>query len=183
MSGHSKWSTIKHQKQAADQKRGLIFSKLASEITIAVQEGKSGDPAQNPRLRTVLDKVRAANMPTDNVKRAIQRGLGIVGGEGLEEVMYEGYGPSGIAVIVVVRTNNRARTTAQVKNLYETSGGSLGGPGSAAFLFERSGVDFVPKVRLPLHEETASSKLTSFFNDLRTLPEFMSVYSNADLQG
>jgi len=120
-------------------------------------------------------------MTSDNVNRAIQRGLGVISGEGLEEVIYEGYGPSGIAVIVAVRTDNRARTTAQVKNLYELSGGSLGGPGSAAFLFERSGADFVPKVKLPVHETSNSEKLATFFTELRLIPEVTAVYSNAEL--
>lgn len=182
MSGHSKWATIKHQKASADQKRGLVFSKLSSEIAIAVSEGKSGDPTQNPRLRSVLEKARSANMPSDNVGRAIKRGLGVVSGEGLEEVMYEGYGPSGVAVLVQAQTDNRHRTTAQIKNLYELYGGSLGGPGSCAFLFERSGGEFVPKVRLPVHEATTKQKLTTFFQALHALAEVKAVYSNAELQ-
>ncbi|MDO8498283.1 MAG: YebC/PmpR family DNA-binding transcriptional regulator [bacterium] len=139
MSGHSKWSTIKRQKGVADIKRGQTFTKLANAISIAARLGGSGDPNSNPRLRTVLEDARKVNMPKDNVQRAIDRGLGKLPGQMLEEVTYEGFGPGKVAFFVEGVTDNRLRTNQEVKNLFERSGGSLGGPGSTAYMFEKKG--------------------------------------------
>lgn len=139
MSGHSKWSTIKRQKGANDAKRGQTFTKIANAITIAVKSGGSGDPQFNPRLRVVLDQARSVNMPKDNIERAIDRGLGRLPGQVLEEVFYEGFGPGKVALFIEVVTDNKTRTTQEIRNLLERGGGALGAPGSTAYLFERMG--------------------------------------------
>ena len=139
MSGHSKWSTIKRQKGAADIKRGQTFTKVANAITIAVKQGGSGDPDSNPRLRVAMDAAKAVNMPNINVARAIERGVGKVAGQALEEVVFEGFGPAKVAFIVEAVTDNRLRTLQEVKNLFEKSGGSLAGQGAASYMFDRKG--------------------------------------------
>src|SRR3989338_4648325 len=141
MSGHSKWSTIKRQKGTADVKRGQAFTKLANVITIAVRAGGSGDPGVNPRLRTVLEEAKSLNMPKDNIQRAIDRGLATLrqGSAGLEEVIYEGFGPGKVAFLVEGVTDNKLRTLQEIKSLFEKSGGSLGGSGSTAYMFEKVG--------------------------------------------
>lgn len=138
MSGHSKWSTIKRQKGTADVKRGQVFTKLANVITIAVKLGGSGDPEANPRLRVAIEEARSLNMPKENIQRAIDRGLG-VGKEALEEVIYEGFGPGKVAFLVEAVTDNRLRTLQEIKNLFERSGGNLGGLGSVAYMFDKKG--------------------------------------------
>lgn len=138
MSGHSKWSTIKRQKGAADLARGRIFSKLSREITIAAREGT--DPERNFALRLAIDKAKRFNVPKANVERAIQRVSGTQRERRLEEVLYEGYGPGGVAFMVEVATDNRQRTATEIKNILERSGGSLGGKGSVAFMFVNRGV-------------------------------------------
>lgn len=145
MSGHSKWSTIKRQKGAADAKRGQVFTKLAMGITIAVREGGGGDPASNFKLRVVMDQARAANMPKENIQRAIDRGLGKGGGGQLDSVVYEGYGPGKVALIVEAATDNKNRTTGEVKSTIEKSGGSFVSPGTVSWMFTDEGVITVPK--------------------------------------
>jgi YebC/PmpR family DNA-binding regulatory protein len=137
MSGHSKWSTIKRKKGAADAKRGQLFTKLGREIVIAAREG--GDPATNFKLRLAVEKARAASMPKDNIERAIRRGAGIEKGEELEEVNYEGYGPHGVALLVQVLTDNRNRAVSDVRRAFSRHGGSLGETGCVAWLFESKG--------------------------------------------
>ena len=139
MSGHSKWSTIKRQKGAADIKRGQTFTKVANAITIAVKSGGSGVPESNPRLRSVLEEAKAVNMPKENVNRAIDRGLGRLPGQNIEEVLFEGFGPSKVAFIIEGVTDNKLRTLQEIKNLFERSGGSLTGQGSVSYMFERKG--------------------------------------------
>jgi YebC/PmpR family DNA-binding regulatory protein len=138
MSGHSKWSTIKRKKGAADAKRGKIFTKLIREIATAAKMG-GGDPDANPRLRLAIDKARSANMPKDNIQRAIQKGIG--GGEdaAYEEVIYEGYGPGGTAVLLEALTDNRKRTVSEVRHVFSKNGGNLGSTGCVAYLFEKKG--------------------------------------------
>ncbi len=140
MSGHSKWSTIKRQKGANDAKRGATFTRLANAIMIAVKEGGGGDPDSNFRLRLVLDQARAANLPKDNIARAIDKALGKGGGPALESVIYEGYAPSAVAILVETITDNRNRTASEVKSTIEKAGGSLGGPGTTQWMFEKKGV-------------------------------------------
>lgn len=143
MSGHSHWATIKRKKEANDQKRGQVFSKLAKAISAAARHG--ADPATNFKLRLLVDKAKQVNMPKENVNRAIRKGIGSVGGAGLQEVVYEGYGPDGVAVIVEAITDNRNRTTAAIKNIFERSGGKLASPGAVAFQFRQKGWLLVAK--------------------------------------
>ncbi|WP_314847355.1 YebC/PmpR family DNA-binding transcriptional regulator, partial [Treponema lecithinolyticum] len=135
----SKWATIKHAKGAADAKRGQLFTKFIKEISIAARMG-GGDPSSNPRLRTAMLKARAANMPKDNIERAIKKGTGELGGSVFEEKIYEGYGPGGVAVLVEVLTDNNNRAAANVRNIFSKSGGNLGATGSVSYMFNRKGV-------------------------------------------
>jgi YebC/PmpR family DNA-binding regulatory protein len=138
MSGHSKWSTIKHKKAALDAKRGKVFTRLIKELTIAARIG-GGDPAGNPRLRTAIADAKAGNMPADNIKRAIQKGTGELPGVTYEEVVYEGYGPGGVAVYVEILTDNKMRTTPEIRHIFTKHGGDLGQPNSVSWMFEKKG--------------------------------------------
>ena len=139
MAGHSKWANIKHRKGAQDAKRGKIFTKIIKELTVAARLG-GGDPDSNPRLRTAIDKAKQANMPKDNVDRAIKKGTGDLDGVNYEEGIFEGYGPAGVAIIVEFLTDNRTRTVADVRHIFSKYGGNLGVSGSVAFLFDRKGL-------------------------------------------
>jgi YebC/PmpR family DNA-binding regulatory protein len=139
MSGHSHWATIKHKKGAIDAKRGKLFSKLSRAIIIAARHG-GGDPETNLKLRYAIDKARQVSMPKDNIERAIKRGTGEMEGLTFEEVTYEGYGPHGVAILVEVLTDNRNRTSSEVRKIFERSGGKMGSAGCVAYLFERKGV-------------------------------------------
>ena len=138
MSGHSKWHTIKHKKGAIDAKRGKLFTKLIREISIAARVG-GGDPTSNPRLRSVLDNAKAANMPADNIKRAIQKGTGELEGAAYEEITLEGYGPGGVAVLVEGTTDNRNRTVSEIRHIFSKYAGNLGGAGTVSYLFKQRG--------------------------------------------
>jgi YebC/PmpR family DNA-binding regulatory protein len=135
MSGHSKWATIKHKKAALDSKRGKVFTRLIKEIQIAARSG--GDADANPRLRTAVLAAKAVSMPADNIKRAIMRGTGELEGGQIDEILFEGYGPGGAAVLVNVATDNRNRTVSEVRHLFSKNGGNLGEQGSVAWMFER----------------------------------------------
>jgi len=143
MSGHSHWATIKRQKETADQQRGKIFSKLSRAIAIAARQG--ADPETNFKLRLAIEKAKEFNLPKENVLRAIRRGSGQEEGEKWEEITFEGYGPEGIGVIVETVTDNRNRTTAEIKNIFERGGGSLAGPGAVSYLFRKMGLITVKK--------------------------------------
>ncbi len=147
MSGHSKWSTIKHKKAAQDAKRGKIFTKLIKEITVAARLG-GGDPAANPRLRAAIDAAKAQNMPKNNIERAVKKGTGELEGVSYEEVTYEGYGPGGVAVLVETITDNRQRTVAEVRHIFAKRGGSMGEPGSVAWIFEKKGLIVIEKSKV-----------------------------------
>ena len=138
MSGHSKWATIKHKKAATDARRGKLFSKILKEITVAARLG-GGDPKGNPRLRTAVLEARSNSVPMDNIDRAIKKGTGELEGEAYEEVIYEGYAPGGVAVLVEAATDNRNRTTAEVRHLFTRHGGSLAEAGSVSWMFKRRG--------------------------------------------
>lgn len=144
MSGHSKWSSIKHKKAAVDAKRGKIFTKLIREIIVVARAG-GGDPESNPRLRTVINTAKDANMPSDNIERAIKKGTGELEGVNYEEVHYEGYGPNGVAVFVRCLTDNKNRTAADIRNIFSKKGGSMAGAGSVAWIFEKKGLIVVPQ--------------------------------------
>ncbi|MDE0886735.1 MAG: YebC/PmpR family DNA-binding transcriptional regulator [Myxococcota bacterium] len=139
MSGHSKWSTIKRKKGVADVKRGKIFTKLIREIATAARIG-GGDPESNPRLRLVVDKAKAANMPKDNIQRAILKGIGGGEGESYDEIVYEGYGPGGTAILIEALTDNKNRTVSDVRHALTKNGGNLGASGCVAYLFQKRGV-------------------------------------------
>jgi YebC/PmpR family DNA-binding regulatory protein len=135
MSGHSKWATIKHKKAATDAKRGQAFTRIIKEIMIAARNG--GDPDMNPRLRTAILAAKAVSMPSDNIKRAVMRGTGELEGGQIDEIMFEGYGPGGAAVLVMVATDNRNRTVADIRHAFSKYGGNLGEQGSVSWMFER----------------------------------------------
>jgi len=139
MSGHNKWSTIKHKKGAADAKRGKVFTKLIKEISIAAKIGGS-DPGGNPRLRTAVDKAKAENMPKDNIERAIKKGAGEMDGVNYEETTYEGYGPGGVAVLVEVMTDNRNRTVSDVRSIFSKCNGNMGESGCVSWIFDKKGL-------------------------------------------
>jgi YebC/PmpR family DNA-binding regulatory protein len=139
MSGHSKWSSIKHKKGAADAKRGKIFTRLIKELTVAARLG-GGDAAGNPRLRAAIAAAKAENMPKENIERAIKKGTGELEGTSYEETSYEGYGPGGVAVLVDCLTDNRNRAVAEIKHLFERHGGNLGEPGCVSWMFEKKGL-------------------------------------------
>lgn len=144
MSGHNKWSTIKHKKGAADAKRGKIFTKIIKEISVAAKLG-GGDPTGNPRLRTAMDKAKAENMPKDNIERAIKKGTGGMEGVTYEEIVYEGYGPGGVAVLVEVMTDNRNRSVSDVRSIFTKCNGNMGEAGCVAWMFEKKGLLVFPK--------------------------------------
>ncbi len=144
MSGHSKWSTIKHKKSAQDAKRGKIFTRLTKEIMVAARLG-GGDPSANPRLRAAIQAAKAENMPKDRIERAIKKGTGEIEGEKYEEIQYEGYGPGGVAVLIESMTDNRQRTVADLRHLFSKHGGNLGEPGSVAWMFEKKGLILIEK--------------------------------------
>jgi len=145
MSGHSKWATIKHKKAALDSKRGKVFTRLIKEIMIAARNG--GDPDSNARLRTAIVAAKAVSMPADNIKRAVMRGTGELEGGQIDEIMYEGYGPGGAAVIVNVATDNRNRTVSDIRHTFSKNGGNMGEVGSVAWMFERKSQVFVDAER------------------------------------
>ena len=138
MSGHNKWSTIKHKKAALDAKRGKIFTRVIKELTVSAKIG-GGDPDGNPRLRSAIAEAKAANMPADNIKRAIMKGTGELPGVSYEDVVYEGYGPGGVAVYVEVLTDNKMRTTPEIRHMFSKHGGNLGEPNSVSWMFEKKG--------------------------------------------
>jgi len=143
MSGHSKWATTKHRKAAVDAKKSKVFTRLGKEIAVAARVG-GGDPEGNPRLRLAIGKARESNMPADNIKRAIQRGTGELPGMVYEEIIYEGYGPGGVALLMEVTTDNRNRTVGELRHMLAKNGGKMGETGCVAWMFHRKGIVRVP---------------------------------------
>jgi YebC/PmpR family DNA-binding regulatory protein len=179
MSGHNKWSTIKHKKAKSDARRGKVFTKLIRELTTAAREG-GGDADGNPRLRAAVQAAKAANMPSDNIAKAIQRGTGELPGVSYEEVIYEGYGPGGVAVMLKVLTDNRNRTTAEIRHLFAKNGGNLGESGCVAFLFNRQGYFIVPK-RAADEDAVIEAALEAGAEDFYAEdPELFEVYTAPD---
>lgn len=176
MSGHSHWSTIKRGKAAADAKRSQIFSRLSRAITIAAREG-GGDPSSNPNLRLAIDKAKEANMPKDNIERAINKGLGVgVGGQAFEEVIYEGYGPAGVAFLVKAITDNKNRTVAEIRNIFVRAGGSMGGAGSTAYIFGQDPEN--PTFTIEVSDPGAAVKVDKLFDELDEHDDVQEVYAN-----
>jgi len=147
MSGHSKWASIKHKKGALDAKRGKIFTKIIREITVAAKAG-GGDPTMNPSLRTVIATAKAANMPSDNIEKAIKKGTGELEGVNYEEITYEGYGAQGTAVFVQCLTDNKNRTAADIRSIFSKHNGTMAGQGSVAWMFEKKGLIQIPSVQM-----------------------------------
>ncbi|AFK86683.1 MULTISPECIES: YebC/PmpR family DNA-binding transcriptional regulator [Thermoanaerobacterium] len=143
MSGHSKWANIKHKKEKMDAQKGKIFTKLTKDIIMAAKEG--GDPETNSKLRDAIEKAKANNLPNDNIQRAIKKGTGELSGGNLEEVVYEGYGPAGSAIIVEALTDNKNRTAGDIRHIFDRSGGSLGSTGCVAWMFDKKGIITVEK--------------------------------------
>jgi YebC/PmpR family DNA-binding regulatory protein len=156
MSGHSKWSTIKRAKGVTDAKRGALFTKVAREISVAARQG-GGDPDANYRLRLAIEKARSVNMPADNIKRTIDKATGSGEAEQFEEIVYEGYGPGGIAVLVETQTDNKNRTAADVRSMFVKSGGQLAGSGAVAWQFEPRGLISVPRTGVDADEVTLAA--------------------------
>lgn len=160
MSGHSKWATIKRQKGVNDAKRGQLFTKLANAITISVKKGGGvGNPDMNPTLRIAVDKAKGANMPRENIERAIQRGAGAGAGIELDELMYEGFTPGGIGILIEAVTDKKQRTVAEIKNALEKGGGSLAGQGAVSYLFQKVG-----EITVPLDGKTSDEMLDFALN-------------------
>jgi len=178
MSGHSKWSTIKRKKGAADAKRGALFTKLGRELTIAAREG-GGDLGSNFRLRLVVDKCRQSNMPKNNIERAIKRGTGELKGAALEEILYEGYGPKGTALLINVLTDSRNRAVAAVRRVLTRSGGSLGATGCVSWLFDRKGyISIEPEGNDP--EELALLSIDIGAEDVRIENDLVEIFTSME---
>src|SRR6202142_3294591 len=165
MSGHSKWATIKHKKAATDAKRGKQFTKIIKEIMIAARSG--GDPDGNPRLRTAITDAKAVSMPSDNIKRAIMRGTGELEGGQIDEIMFEGYGPGGAAVLVDVATDNRNRSVSEIRHMFSKNGGNLGEQGSVAWMFERKSQIVIDAEKAPAEDDLMGLVLEAGAEDLR----------------
>ena len=178
MSGHSKWSTIKRKKGAADAKRGKIFTKLIKEITIAAREG-GGDPAGNPRLRLAVDNAKAANMPADNIERAIKKAAGELEGVTYLELTYEGYASGGIAIIIEVATDNKNRTVADVRHIFSKHGGSMGETGSVAWMFDRKGIISLQSID-STEDEIMDIALEAGAEDLQTEEGFFEIQTDLE---
>jgi YebC/PmpR family DNA-binding regulatory protein len=178
MSGHSKWHKIRHTKGAVDAKRGRVFTRLIKEITVAARIG-GGDPGGNPRLRTAVDTARAANMPSDNIKRAIQKGTGELPGQQIEEVTYEGYGPGGVAIYVQAMTDNKNRTLPEIRHLFTKFGGNLGDLNSVGWMFEKKGYLVVDKGHLS-EDDLMELVLEAGGEDLRDDGESFEVFTSPE---
>ncbi|MEA2113222.1 MAG: YebC/PmpR family DNA-binding transcriptional regulator [Patescibacteria group bacterium] len=176
MSGHSHFSTIKHKKGTADTKRGKIFSKLSRLISIAAKDG--GDPEMNPRLRMAIDAARKENMPKDNIERAIKKGSGDAEEERMEEIIYEAYGPSGVAIIIEIITDNKNRTIAEIRHTLKQFGGKLAEGGSVIYLFDKKGNEWIPKYPLEITEQKSVNQLEKLFSELEENDDVQEIYSN-----
>jgi YebC/PmpR family DNA-binding regulatory protein len=183
MSGHSKWSTIKRQKGVTDAKRGALFTKVAREISVAARQG-GGDPDANYRLRLAVEKARSVNMPSDNIKRTIDKAVGGGEAEQYEEIVYEGYGPGGVAVLVEAATDNRNRTAAEVRSIFTKAGGQLAGSGAVAWQFEPRGLIAVARDAAVDVDEVALAAIDAGAEDVDTDdPESIGIYTSpADLE-
>ena len=178
MSGHSKWSTIKHKKAAQDAKRGAMFTKVIKELTVAARMG-GGDVDMNPRLRTAVLKAKAVNMPQDTVQRAIMKGTGELPGVNYEEITYEGYGPGGVAMIVTVLTDNRNRTVAEIRKIFSKNGGNLGESGCVAWMFQKKGLIVVDKDKVD-EDELFTIALEAGAEDVRPADAMYEVITSVE---
>ena len=178
MAGHSHWAQIKHKKAKVDAQKGKLFSKLAKEIMIAARLG-GPNPDHNPRLRQAIERAKKAKMPMDKIEYAIKKGAGLIEGEAIEEVVYEGYGPGGVAIMVIAQTDNKNRTVAEIRNIFNKHGGKLGTSGSVSFLFERKGVIEVPAKGLS-EEEIFEKAIEAGAEDVQPGEEVHIIYTTPE---
>jgi len=176
MSGHNKWASIKHKKAATDAKRGNLFTKLVKEVTVAAKIG-GGDPATNARLRTAVEIAKAANMPLDNIKKAIQKGTGELPGVAYEELVYEGYGPGGVAVIIEITTDNKNRAAAEIRKIFSVYNGNMGESGCVAWMFDTVGLIEVDK-KAGDEETVMEIALDAGAEDFKAEAECFEIYTN-----
>ena len=181
MSGHSKWHNIQKTKGAADAKRAQAFTKIAREMIVAVKEGGSGDPANNSRLAAVITKAKAANMPNDNIKRTIEKALGAGNTDNYEKIVYEGYGPSGVAIIVETMTDNRNRTAGEIRHYFDKYGGNMGAANCVSWSFDKKGVIIIDNEDEELDEDTVMMEaLEAGADDFEAEEEEFTVYTKPD---
>ena len=178
MAGHSHWAQIKHKKAKIDAQRGKLFSRLIREITVAARLG-GGNPEFNPRLRTAIEQAKKANMPLDTIERAIKKGTGELEGETFEEVIYEGYAPEGVAVMVLTTTDNRNRTTSEIRHAFTKHGGSLGTSGCVSYLFDKKGYIEVPAEGIT-EEEIFEKAIEAGAEDIQTGQEVHVIYTSPE---
>ncbi|MFC1700824.1 YebC/PmpR family DNA-binding transcriptional regulator [Patescibacteria group bacterium] len=177
MSGHSHWSTIKHKKGTMDAKRGKIFSKISRLISIAAKE-KGGDPDSNPQLRMAIEKAREANMPKDNIIKAIKKGTGELEGDKIEQIIYEAYGPSGIAIIIEGITDNKNRTLSEIKHILSIFGGKLAQVGSVKYMFDYQNGKWISKYPFEITDEKSRKQIVKLFEALDENDDIQEIYSN-----
>jgi YebC/PmpR family DNA-binding regulatory protein len=183
MSGHSKWHNIQRTKGAADAKRAQIFTKIARELIVAVKEGGGGDPANNSRLAAVVAKAKASNIPNDNIKRTIEKALGSGGGANYESVVYEGYGPGGVAVIVEAMTDNRNRTASDVRHYFDKYGGNMGAAGCVSWSFDRKGVFIIEDGGTMSEDKVIEDALNAGADDIVADDGIFEIYSAPETFG
>lgn len=179
MAGHSKWANRKHRKARQDAKKGKIFSKLSREIITAVRQG-GGDPDANPRLRLALERARQFSMPAENIERAIKRGLGQSEADAYEELIYEGYGPGGVALMLEILTDNRNRSASEIRHIFAKHGGNLGESGCVAWMFDRKGVITVPTQGAPGEDDLLLLAVEAGAEDLKQDDGFYTIYTDPD---
>ncbi len=177
MSGHSKWSTIKHKKAITDAKRSKIFSKISALISIAARE-KGGDPASNPTLRTAIEKAREVNMPRENIDRAVKRGTGEIAGARLEEITYGAFGPGGAAMLITTITDNKNRTLAEIKKILSDHNGKFVETSSIQWMFRREGADWAPNSPVKIEDENIKKELTALYEALDDQQDVNDIYTN-----
>ena len=178
MSGHSKWANIKNKKEKTDAQKGKIFTKIGREIAIAVKEGGGGDPANNSKLRDVIAKAKAANMPNDNISRSIKKAIGDGNATNYEEVTYEGYGPGNIAVIVNCLTDNRNRIAAEMRHIFDKSGGNMGNSGSVSWMFDKKGQIVIERTALKDEDEVMMQALDAGAEDFVANDDAFEIYTS-----
>ncbi len=177
MSGHSKWSSIKHKKAITDARRGKIFSKISRLISVAAKE-KGGDPESNSKLRSAIEQARQVNMPKSNIEKAIKKGTGQVKGAQMEEIIYEAYGPSGIALIITGITDNKNRATAEIRHILTKFDGKLAQVGSVRYMFNKKEEDWEPKYPVEIADEKTKKRLEKLFESLDENDDVQEIYSN-----
>ena len=177
MSGHSKWANIKNKKEKTDAQRGKIFTKIGREIAIAVKEGGGADPVNNSKLRDVIAKAKANNMPNDNIMRSIKKAAGEGNAVDYEEITYEGYGPANVAVIVEVLTDNRNRIAAEMRHIFDKSGGNLGASGCVSWMFDKKGLIVIERTALMDEDEVMMTALDAGAEDFNALDDAFEVYT------